>query len=82
MICGLAANFFFEELIFFVAFFSPEDFAAAAFATVLFTAPVPFCLAHLARCAAAMRSLPAALMVLLFVAKSSGLKLVALFFEP
>lgn len=69
----------------FAACLAPDDFAAAALAAVRrlsLTASVPFSFAHLARCAAAIRSLPAALMVLRVVANSSGLKLVVLFFDP
>ncbi len=68
-----------------VAGLGSEDFVAAASATVgrlFLAASVPFSFAHLARCAAATRSLPAALMVLRFVANSSGLEIVALFFDP
>ena len=84
-VSGLAADVFARAIFFFVAGVGPGDLVAAVLAAagrLFFATSVPFCLAHLARCAAAIRSLPAALMRRRFVANSSGLKLVALFFEP
>ena len=82
---GFAAAFLAGAVVFFAAGFVPKIFFAATFATVgplFFAESVFFCLAHRARCAAAIRSLPAADIVRRFGANSSGLKLVALFVEP
>ena len=85
VVSDLAAGFFARALVFFVPGLCLEDLVAAVFAVVgrlVVTAAFPFWLPPRARCAAAIRFLPAAVKVRRFGANSSGLKLVALFFEP
>ena len=63
----------------------PAAFAASLWAgeALLFLATaLPFCLAHRARCAAAIRSFPAGLKIRRFAADSSGFKPIVLFLEP